>query len=52
MYLGLWLEKTYYLYLFFFFQVLAWLNWFGLVRFNRFQTLETEPELFCYFLIG
>jgi hypothetical protein len=30
------------------------LNRFGLVRFNQFQTLqtETEPKLFCDFLIG
>jgi hypothetical protein len=32
--------------------VLPWLNRFGSVRFNRFQTLETEPEFFCGFLIG
>jgi hypothetical protein len=49
--LGLGLEKTYYLY-FFFLSV-------GLVepvRFNQFQTLETEIEsnrnFFCDFLIG
>ena len=29
-----------------FFLSAGWLNRFGSVRFNRFQTLETEPEFF------
>ena len=28
----------------FFFKMLVWLNRFGSVRFNRFRTLETEPN--------
>jgi hypothetical protein len=37
------LEKIVFILVFFFLSA-AWLNRFGSVRFNRFQTLETETE--------
>jgi hypothetical protein len=35
----------FFLFILVFFLMLEWLNRFGSVRFNRFQTLETETEL-------